>query len=242
MDAFIRVENLIGENNLKTLQNSSVAVFGVGGVGGFVCEALVRSGVGEIAVFDGDTVDESNLNRQIIATVDTVGKDKVEVVKSRLLSINPNLKISANKIFYLPENAYQVDLSKYDYIVDAVDTVSAKIELIARAKENNTPIISCMGTGGKMQMEKLKVCDISLTNGCPLARVMRRELKKRNIFGVKVVYSEESVDFGQNKQGDCTEKEKGKKIAPPSMIFVPAVAGLYIAREVVLDLISKKEG
>ena len=241
MDAFIRVENLIGENNLKALKNSSVAVFGVGGVGGFVCEALVRSGVGNIAVFDGDTVDESNLNRQIIATVDTVGKDKVEVVKSRLLSINPSLKISTNKIFYLPENADQVDLSKYDYIVDAIDTVSAKLELIARAKEKNIPIISCMGTGGKMQMEKLKVCDISLTNGCPLARVMRRELKKRNIFGVKVVYSEESVDFGQKNQGDIKD-EKVKKIAPPSMIFVPAVAGLYIAREVVLDLISKKEG
>ena len=241
MDAFIRVENLIGENNLKALKNSSVAVFGVGGVGGFVCEALVRSGVGNIAVFDGDTVDESNLNRQIIATVDTVGKDKVEVVKSRLLSINPSLKISTNKFFYLPENADQVDLSKYDYIVDAIDTVSAKLELIARAKEKNIPIISCMGTGGKMQMEKLKVCDISLTNGCPLARVMRRELKKRNIFGVKVVYSEESVDFGQKNQGDIKD-EKVKKIAPPSMIFVPAVAGLYIAREVVLDLISKKEG
>ncbi|MBE5737575.1 MAG: tRNA threonylcarbamoyladenosine dehydratase [Clostridiales bacterium] len=242
MDAFIRVENLIGEKNLEKLKNSSVAVFGVGGVGGFICEALVRSGIGEIAVFDGDTVDKSNLNRQIIATVDTIGKDKVEVVKSRLLSINPNLKISANKIFYLPENADQVDLSKYDYIVDAVDTVSAKIQLIERAKEKNIPVISCMGTGGKMQIERLKVCDISLTNGCPLARVMRRELKKRNIFDVKVVYSDEGVNLGQNQQDDFVQKEKGKKIAPPSMIFVPAVAGLYIAREVVTDLISKKEG
>ena len=242
MDAFIRVENLIGEKNLEKLKNSSVAVFGVGGVGGFICEALVRSGIGEIAVFDGDTVDKSNLNRQIIATVDTVGKDKVEVIKSRLLSINPNLKISANKIFYLPENADQIDLSKYDYIVDAVDTVSAKIQLIASAKEKNIPVISCMGTGGKMQIERLKVCDISLTNGCPLARVMRRELKKRNIFDVKVVYSDEGVNLGQNQQDDFVQKENGKKIAPPSMIFVPAVAGLYIAREVVTDLISKKEG
>ena len=239
MDAFIRVENLIGKEKLDVLQNSSVAVFGVGGVGGFICEALVRSGIGEIAVFDGDTVDESNLNRQIIATVDVIGKDKVEVVKSRLLSINPNLKISTNKIFYLPENAEQIDLSKYDYIVDAVDTVSAKIELIVRAKEKNIPIISCMGTGGKLQIERLKVCDISLTNGCPLARVMRRELKKRDIQGVKVVYSDESVDLGQNKQGD-TDNQKPKKIAPPSMIFVPAVAGLYIAREVVVDLINKE--
>ena len=242
MNAFIRVENLIGEQNLNALKNSSVAVFGVGGVGGFICEALVRSGIGEIAVFDGDTVDESNLNRQIIATVDSVGMDKVQVMKTRLLSINSDLKISANKVFYLPENADEIDLSKYDYIVDAVDTVSAKIELIVRAKALNIPVISCMGTGGKMQIEKLKVCDISLSNGCPLARVMRRELKKRNITGVKVVYSEESVNLGQNKESDCTDKKEVKKVAPPSMIFVPAVAGLYIAREVVMDLINYKEG
>ena len=241
MDAFIRVENLIGENNLKALKNSSVAVFGVGGVGGFVCEALVRSGVGNIAVFDGDTVDESNLNRQIIATVDTVGKDKVEVVKSRLLSINPSLKISTNKIFYLPENADQVDLSKYDYIVDAIDTVSAKLELIARAKENNIPIISCMGTGGKMQMEKLKVCDISLTNGCPLARVMRRELKSRNIRDVKVVYSEEQTIIDQGEKINA-EKTNSGRIVPPSMIFVPACAGILIAREVVFDIANGIDG
>ncbi len=236
MDNFTRVENLIGRDSLKKLASSSVAVFGVGGVGGFICEALVRSGVGQISVFDGDTVDKSNLNRQIIATVDKIGMDKVEVLKQRLLSINPNLKIQANKIFYLPENAESVDLSAFDYVIDAVDTVTAKLEIISRAKALNIPVISCMGTGGKMQIEKLKVADISKTDGCPLARVMRRELKKRNVTGVKVVYSDEGVNLGQ------TEKEvASKKIAPPSMIFVPAVAGLYIAREVVNDLIKDKE-
>lgn len=238
MDAFIRVENLIGKQKIQKLNTSSVAVFGIGGVGGFVCEALVRSGIGKIVIFDGDTVDISNLNRQIIATTTTIGQDKVEAMKQRLLSINENLEIETKKIFYLPENADQIDLSNYDYIVDAVDTVSAKLEIISRAKALNIPVISCMGTGGKLQIEKLKVADICKTQGCPLARVMRRELKKRNITGVKVVYSEESVELGDV---DKTQSENTKKIAPPSMIFVPAVAGLYIAREVVMDLIKDKE-
>ncbi len=234
MKAFNRVENLIGSESLQILNSSKVAVFGVGGVGGFICEALVRSGIGEIAVFDSDTVDETNINRQIIATVDTVGKDKVEVIKERLLSINPALKISAYKVFYLPENASQFDLSKYDYIVDAVDTVSAKIEIIARSKALGKSVISCMGTGGKLQIESLKVSDITKTSGCPLARVMRRELKKRNITDVKVVYSIE--DAQKNCNDNCEESDR----VPPSMIFVPATAGLYIAREVVFDLINKK--
>lgn len=238
MDAFIRVENLIGEQKLKKLNASSVAVFGIGGVGGFVCEALVRSGIGKIALFDGDTVDKSNLNRQIIATEQTIGQDKVEAMKQRLLSINENLQIETKKVFYLPKNADQIDLSNFDYIVDAVDTVSAKLEIISRAKALNIPVISCMGTGGKLEIEKLKVADISKTQGCPLARVIRRELKKRNITGVKVVYSEESVELGVV---DRTQDDKTKKIAPPSMLFVPATAGLYIAREVVMDLIKDKE-
>ena len=233
MKAFNRVENLIGGENLQILNTSSVAVFGVGGVGGFICEAIVRSGIGEIAVFDSDVVDETNINRQIIATVDSVGKDKVDVVKERLLSINPTLKINTYKVFYLPENASQFDLSKYDYIVDAVDTVSAKIEIIARAKALNKRVISCMGTGGKLQIEGLQVADIKQTSGCPLARVMRRELKKRNISDVKVVYSTEDA------QKNCTDDGESDRV-PPSMIFVPAVAGLYIAREVVFDLINKK--
>lgn len=233
MKAFNRVGNLIGGENLQILNTSSVAVFGVGGVGGFICEALVRSGIGEISVFDSDVVDETNINRQIIATVDSVGKDKVDVVKERLLSINPTLKINTYKVFYLPENASQFDLSKYDYIVDAVDTVSAKIEIIARAKALNKRVISCMGTGGKLQIEGLQVADVSQTSGCPLARVMRRELKKRNISDVKVVYSTEDA------QKNCTDDGESDRV-PPSMIFVPAVAGLYIAREVVFDLINKK--
>ncbi len=228
MQAFSRVKNLIGEKALNKLQTSSVAVFGVGGVGGFVAEALVRSGIGRIAVFDSDKVDETNLNRQVIATKNTVGLDKVDVIKDRLLSINENLKIETYKVFYLPENANQFDLSGYDYIVDAVDTVSAKLEIISRAKGLNIPVISSMGTAGKLEIEKLKVGFVSDTKGCPLARVMRRELKKRGIDNVKVVYSEESV---------CA-KENTLDRTPPSMIFVPATAGLMIAREVVLDLIK----
>ena len=233
MKAFNRVENLIGSESLQILNSSSVAVFGVGGVGGFICEALVRSGIGKIAVFDSDVVDETNINRQIIATSESVGKEKVEVIKERLLSINPALKINTYKVFYLPENANQFDLSKYDYIVDAVDTVSAKIEIIARSKALGKKVISCMGTGGKLQIESLKVADVNQTSGCPLARVMRRELKKRGISDVKVVYSTEDA------QKNCTDDCESTRV-PPSMIFVPAVAGLYIAREVVFDLINKK--
>ena len=233
MKAFNRVENLIGKESLNILQSSSVALFGVGGVGGFIAEALVRSGIGEIAVFDSDVVDETNINRQIIATVDTIGKDKIEVIKQRLLSINPNLKVETYKVFYLPENASQFDLSKYDYIIDAVDTVSAKIEIISRAKALGKKVISCMGTGGKLQMESLKVADISKTDGCPLARVMRRELKKRSLSDVKVVYSPEDA------QKNCLDNGENDRV-PPSMIFVPATAGLYVAREVVLDLINTK--
>lgn len=235
MEEFNRIANLIGKENLNKLSASKVALFGVGGVGGFVAEAIVRSGVGEIAIFDGDIVDITNLNRQIIANLDTVGLDKVEVVKNRLLSINKNLKITVKKIFYLPENADEIDLGGFDYVIDAVDTVSAKIEIISRSKTLNIPVISCMGTGGKLEIEKLKVADISKTEGCPLARVMRRELRKRNIENVKVVYSSEGV-----KNQEQTLTEKGK-VLPSSMIFVPAVAGLYIAREVVLDLINFRE-
>lgn len=234
MSAFKRVKNLIGEENLNILKTSSVAVFGVGGVGGFVAEALVRSGIGKIAVIDNDVVDVTNINRQIIATFDTLGKSKVEVIKKRLLSINKDLQIETYNLFYLPENAHEIDLTQFDYIVDAIDTVSAKIELIVRAKSINKPIISCMGTGGKLEMDKLKVADIKQTKGCPLARVMRRELKKRNVESLKVVYSEESV----TRKEQTADEGKGVKIAPPSMIFVPAVAGLYIAKEVVMDLIK----
>jgi len=227
MSAFDRVELLLGEEKLKKLKNSSVAVFGIGGVGGYATEALARSGVGNITVFDNDVVAESNLNRQIIATVNALGQDKVAVMKDRLLSINPKLNFSGYKVFYLPENANEFDLSKFDYIIDAVDTVSAKIEIIMRAKNANVPVISCMGTGGKTDPTMLKVSDVSKTSGCPLARVMRRELKNRGIFGVKVVYSEERFE---SLGVALTEKTPTGKTVPPSMIFVPATAGLILAR------------
>ena len=240
MQEFDRVKLLLGQEKLDKLQASSVAVFGIGGVGGYVVEALARSGVGMIALFDNDTVSKSNINRQIIATTSSLEKDKVEVAKERLLSINPNVKIECNKVFYLPENAENIDLSKYDYIVDAVDTVSAKIELISRAKALNIPVISCMGTGGKTDPTKLKVSDIEKTSTCPLARVMRRELKARNIKGVKVVFSDEPSFIDKESEKDAEKKVTGRTV-PPSMIFVPASAGLLMAREVVFDLIKKSE-
>lgn len=235
MEKFNRVKLLLGEQKLLKLKNSSVAVFGVGGVGGYAAEALARSGVGKITVFDNDVVAPSNINRQIIATVNTVGKDKTEVIKERLLSINPNLIVNAVKAFYLPENADKYPVDGYDYIIDAVDTVSAKIELIMRAKAAGVPIISCMGTGGKLDITALKVADIEKTKSCPLARVMRRELKNRGIKGVKVVYSEEPTALCQDELINAEKRENGRT-CPPSMIFVPAAAGLILAKEVITDL------
>ncbi len=238
MEKFDRVKLLIGSKNFEKLKNSSVAVFGVGGVGGFTAEALVRSGIGKITLFDNDKVSLSNINRQIIATTLTVGQEKIEAVKDRLLSINPDLQIKVENVFYLPENADKFPFIEFDYIVDAVDTVTAKIEIIKRAKENFIPIISCMGTGGKTDPTMLKVADIEKTKGCPLARVMRKELKDRGIKGVKVVYSEEKSIVAD---GEKTERKGKDRIAPPSMIFVPATAGLIIAREVVFDIINKEK-
>ncbi len=239
MDAFKRVKLLIGSENFQKLKNASVAVFGVGGVGGYCAEALVRSGVGRIAVFDNDVVAESNLNRQIIATVDNIGASKVFEVEKRLKAINPEIEVECNEVFYLPENADNYPLNAYDYVVDAVDTVTAKIEIIARAKSEGVKVISCMGTGGKLDPTMLKVADIEKTKVCPLARVMRRELKSRGINGVKVVYSEEQplVSSAENNQA---EKRQSGRTAPPSMIFVPATAGLILAKEVVLGLIGER--
>ena len=239
MNAFIRVENLVGEKSYRKLKDASVAVFGVGGVGGYTVEALARCGIGRIALFDSDTVDESNINRQIIADYGTLGGDKVAVMKERLTKINPEIIVESNKVFYLPENASEFDLSKYDYVVDAVDTVSAKLEIIKRAKNLGVPVISCMGTGGKIEPEKLKVSVIEKTSGCPLARVMRRELKALNIKGVKVVYSEEQTAAAEDNS--TLQKKADGKTAPPSMIFVPAVAGLMLAKEVVFDIINNGE-
>ncbi len=228
VEAFDRVKLLIGNDKYEKLKSSHVAVFGVGGVGGFTAEALVRSGVGEITLFDSDIISESNLNRQIIATVDNIGELKTQAFKKRLLAINPDLKITIHNVFYLPENADKFDFSLFDCVVDAVDTVTAKLEIIRRAKEKGKEVISSMGTAGKLEPSLLKVADIKQTNTCPLARVIRRELKKRGIENLKVVYSNETP------KGTFT-KEK----TPPSMIFVPATAGLLIAKEIVEYLTSR---
>lgn len=234
---FDRVEMLVGSDALERLKGSSVAVFGIGGVGGYAAEALVRSGVHSIALFDSDTVDITNVNRQVLATTSTVGKDKVWVMKDRLSDINPAAEITAHKVFYLPENADDYDFSNYDYIIDAVDTVAAKINIIERAFKLGVPVISCMGTGGKLFPERLRVSKIEDTKVCPLARVMRRELKARNISEIKVVWSDEEGVKAVNS----TEKKADGKTAPPSMIFVPAAAGLLLAREVVMDIVKGKE-
>ncbi len=229
-ELFIRTKRLLGDDAMETLRNARVAVFGVGGVGGYVVEALVRSGIGEIDVFDNDTVAESNINRQIIATTETIGRLKVEVAKERALLINPEVKVNAYNCFYMPDNADNYDLSKYSYIVDAIDTVTAKIELIKRAKAIDVPIISSMGTGNKLEASMLEVADIKKTEMCPLARTMRRELKNRGITSLKVVYSKEKPIVPDD--GDPT---------PASVAFVPAAAGLIITGEVVKDLIKNSQ-
>ncbi len=231
MEELSRASLLIGEKNLEKLKNARIAVFGVGGVGGFAVECLVRSGVENITVVDADVVEKSNINRQIIATEETVGLDKVEVILNRCKSINKNAKITAIKTFYLPHNADQIDLTKFDYIIDAIDTVISKVELIKRAKELGVKIISSMGTGKKIEPLLLKVADISKTKVCPLAKIVRKKLRDLGIdSGVKVVYSEEE----SVKKCDQTEEEK----TIPSMIFVPSVAGIILANEVVKDLIK----
>lgn len=244
---FSRTELLLGKEAMERLKGARVAVFGIGGVGGYVCEALARSGVGALDLVDDDKVCLTNLNRQIIATRKTVGKYKTEVMKERILDINPNAKVEIHDCFFLPENADEFAFEEYDYIVDAVDTVTAKISLVMKAKECNVPIISCMGAGNKLDASQFKVADIYKTKVCPLAKVMRRELKKRGVKKLKVVYSEEqpirpkedmSISCRTNcicppgAKHKCTERRD----IPGSVAFVPAVAGLIIAGEVVKDL------
>lgn len=229
-EIFARSEALLGLGSTEILKNKKVAVFGIGGVGSFTLEALVRTGVGEIHIFDNDRVEKTNINRQIIATFDTLGKTKVEVAAERAKSINPDIKIVANEVYYSPQNSDSFDLSQYDYIVDAIDTVTSKIELILKAKECGTPIISCMGTGNKLDPTQLEVDDIHNTTICPLARVMRRELKKRGITQLKTVYSKEEVVKPEAQENDRT---------PASVSFVTGTAGLIIAAEVIKDLLDK---
>lgn len=223
-DQFQRTRRLIGDEAMAKLAAARVLVFGVGGVGGYVCEALARAGVGRIDIVDKDVVDITNINRQIIATHATVGQPKVEVCKDRMLSINPELVVEARQCFYLPEKAEEFDFADYDYIVDAVDNVTAKIDIIYRAKEAGTSVISSMGTGNKLDPTAFRVTDIEKTKVCPLAKVVRKELRQRGVKGVKVLYSEEEpVNTGMR--------------TPASISFVPSAAGLIIAGEVIKDLI-----
>ncbi|MBQ0051234.1 MAG: tRNA threonylcarbamoyladenosine dehydratase [Treponema sp.] len=231
---FTRTELLLGSQAMEKLRNSRVIIFGVGGVGGYVAEALARSGIENIDLVDNDTVSITNINRQIIALTSTTGRPKVEVMKERILDINPDAKVNAFQCFYLPENKDQFDFSKYDYVVDAVDTVTAKVQLIVQAKASGTRIISSMGAGNKLNPTMFEVADISKTSVCPLARVMRNECKKRGIKNVKVVYSKEKALEPKEK----LVQENGK-VTPGSTAFVPSVAGLIIASEVVKDLVAE---
>lgn len=226
---FERTALLLGKASVEKLAEKRVAVFGVGGVGGFVCEGLVRAGIGAIDIVDKDTVALSNLNRQLIALHSTVGKNKVDVLEERLKDINKNLIIKKYKCFFLPETSETFDFREYDYVVDAIDTVTGKIELILKAKEAGVPIISAMGAGNKLAPTAFQVSDIYKTSVCPLARVMRRELKKRGVEKLKVVYSKEEPIKPQF--------EEGEEVVPGSVSFVPPVVGLIIAGEIVKDLI-----
>ncbi|MDD6311352.1 MAG: tRNA threonylcarbamoyladenosine dehydratase [Firmicutes bacterium] len=225
---------LVGADAMDKLKKSRVAVFGIGGVGGYVCEALVRSGVGAFELIDSDRVSLTNLNRQIIALRSTIGQYKTEVMKARMLDINPDVDVTIHNCFFLPENADQFPFEQYDYVVDAVDTVAAKIELIMRAKAANVPVISAMGAGNKLDASRFKVADIYKTEVCPLARVMRREMKKRGVKDLKVVYSDEPpVEAVENTSEDTTRRS-----LPGSTAFAPSVSGLIIAGEIIKDLIK----
>ncbi len=236
-EEFSRSTPLLGENGMECLRRARVAVFGVGGVGGYVCEALARAGVGQIDLFDNDTVSLSNINRQIIALHSTVGRPKVEVMQERIADINPDCTVRAHRVFYLPENADAFPLEGYDYIADAIDTVSAKIELAVRAKAAGVPLISSMGTGNKLDPTRFCVTDLSRTEGCPLARVMRRELRARGITHLKVVYSTEPA---AERQAPLPADPTTGKIPPASLSFVPPVAGLIMAGEIVRELANKQ--
>ena len=233
-DMFSRTRMLLGDEAMDQLRKARVAVFGIGGVGGYVVEALARSGVGALDLIDSDRVALSNLNRQIIATRDTLGMLKVDAAKARILSIDPDCRVSTFPIFYLPETADRFDLAQYDHVVDAIDTVAGKLQLIEAAKAAGAPVISCMGAGNKLDATAFRVADISETSVCPLARVMRRELRKRGIEHVKVVYSTESA-----LSPASPEEETNRRATPGSVAFVPAVAGLIIAGEVIKDLINE---
>lgn len=254
-ERFVRTEMLLGSAGIKQLKNSRVAIFGIGGVGGYVAEALARSGVGAFELIDNDTVAPSNLNRQIIALESTIGRYKTEVMKERIEQINPEAEVQTRECFFLPENADSFDFSKYDYVVDAIDTVTAKIELVMQAQAAGVPIISSMGTGNKLNPAMLQVTDIYKTKVCPLAKIMRKELKARGVRHLKVVYSEElpltpqeiGADEQKRESAECSaaqhvsdmpeqEVHSRRRATPGSTSFVPPVAGMILASEVVKGL------
>ncbi len=246
MNWLSRTEMLFGKEGMEKLKQSRVAVFGIGGVGGYAAEALVRSGIGTIDIIDNDKISITNINRQIYALSSTVGRDKVDAAKDRILDINPDIVVNAYKVFYSPETSSQFDFSVYDYVIDAIDSVSGKIELIVKAGESNTPVISSMGAGNKLNPAAFEVSDIYKTSVCPLARVMRQELKKRNVKKLKVVYSKETPARLFDGDGEEAKislpagsgESSAKKRIPGSNSFVPPVVGLIIAGEVVKDLLT----
>lgn len=244
-EQFSRTALLLGEEGVNSLFHKRVAVFGIGGVGGYVVEALARSGIGHFLLVDNDTVALSNLNRQIIATHDTIGKYKTHVMKERILSINPQAEVETRECFFLPENAGEFDFSSYDYVVDAIDTVTAKLELVLRSQAAGTPIICSMGTGNKLDPTRFEITDIYKTSVCPLAKVMRRELKARGVKKLKVLYStEEAMKPKMPERGTegCQQSEEAaltsRRAVPGSVAFVPSAAGLIIAGEVIRELIG----
>lgn len=234
-EQYARSELLLGSEAMEKLRNSRVAVFGVGGVGGFAVEALARSGVGTIDLIDSDTVSTTNLNRQIIALHSTVGRYKTEIAAERIHDIDPDITVNVHNCFFMPETADDFNFTQYSYVIDAIDTVTGKIEIIMRAKAAGVPVISAMGAGNKLDPTSFRVTDIYKTKGCPLARVMRRELKKRNVAHLKVVYSEEEP-ITPRKTSE--EPQIGRRSIPGSVAFVPSVAGLILAGEVIKDIIS----
>lgn len=237
MNEFTRMELLFGPEAMARLRQARVAVFGVGGVGGYVCEALCRSGVGAIDLFDDDRVGLSNINRQIVALHSTLGQYKVDVMAARLRDINPEIRVEARRLFYLPETADQIDFTRYDYIVDAVDTVTAKLDLITRCKAAGVRIISAMGAGNKLDPGQLRVGDIYGTSICPLARVMRKELRRRGVESLKVAYSLEPALTPEGEAApDDASQRAARRATPGSTAFVPPVMGLMMAREIVLEL------
>ena len=237
MDQLSRTRLLLGRDAMEKLKNARVAVFGLGGVGGYVVEALARSGIGALDLIDHDSISLTNINRQLLATHSTVGQSKAQAAANRVLDIDPSIRVTVYETFYLPETADQFDFTQYSYVVDAIDTVTGKLMLAKAAQEAGTPIISSMGTGNKLDPTAFRVADISQTQGCPLARIMRKECRKRGIAKLKVVYSEEEPIPSRSEES-TEELPEGRRSLPGSVAFVPSVAGLILASEVIKDLIS----